>query len=156
MDKEEKKKRRKLARELKERGEKLAEYDQIGRAHVWTPVTLLDLVCRLLLEKKIQTKIFCLEINWASHTKNKLIKIKPLHFMYKQKSSPKINASNITPLGFLKIFLSTQINRFWFPENRKIFPKEYENLSKASTGYINMFQTLFVLINNLQRHEFNN
>ena len=24
---------------------------EIGRAHVWTPVTLLDLVCRLLLEK---------------------------------------------------------------------------------------------------------
>ena len=25
---------------------------QIGRAHVWTPVTFLYLVCRLLLEKK--------------------------------------------------------------------------------------------------------
>ena len=25
---------------------------QIGRAHVWTPVTLIYLVCRLLLEKK--------------------------------------------------------------------------------------------------------
>ena len=24
---------------------------EIGRAHVWTPVTLLDLVCRLLREK---------------------------------------------------------------------------------------------------------
>ena len=26
--------------------------DEIGRAHVWTPVTLIYLVCRLLLEKK--------------------------------------------------------------------------------------------------------
>ena len=26
--------------------------DQIGRAHVWTPVTPENLVCRLLLEKK--------------------------------------------------------------------------------------------------------
>ena len=76
--------------------------------------------------------------------------------MYKQKSSPKINASNITPLGFLKIFLSTQINRFWFLENGKIFPKEYENLLKASTGYINMFQTPFALRKTLQRHECNN
>ena len=25
---------------------------EIGRAHVWTPVTLIYLVCRLLLEKK--------------------------------------------------------------------------------------------------------
>src|SRR3546814_9422287 len=28
---------------------------QIGRAHVWTPVTNAHLVCRLLLEKKKQT-----------------------------------------------------------------------------------------------------
>src|SRR3546814_1389605 len=27
-------------------------FDQIGRAHVWTPVTNAHLVCRLLLEKK--------------------------------------------------------------------------------------------------------
>ncbi len=26
--------------------------DEIGRAHVWTPVTMSNLVCRLLLEKK--------------------------------------------------------------------------------------------------------
>ena len=32
------------------------ELDKIGRAHVWTPVTFLYLVCRLLLEKK-KTKI---------------------------------------------------------------------------------------------------
>ena len=32
---------------------------KIGRAHVWTPVTLIYLVCRLLLEKKkIEQKIF--------------------------------------------------------------------------------------------------
>ena len=29
---------------------------EIGRAHVWTPVTWNDLVCRLLLEKKKQKK----------------------------------------------------------------------------------------------------
>src|SRR3546814_1159305 len=29
--------------------------EQIGRAHVWTPVTNAHLVCRLLLEKKKQT-----------------------------------------------------------------------------------------------------
>ena len=28
------------------------KYSEIGRAHVWTPVTLIYLVCRLLLEKK--------------------------------------------------------------------------------------------------------
>ena len=27
-------------------------WGEIGRAHVWTPVTFLYLVCRLLLEKK--------------------------------------------------------------------------------------------------------
>ena len=34
---------------------------QIGRAHVWTPVTSAHLVCRLLLEKKKikQTKLSC-------------------------------------------------------------------------------------------------
>src|SRR3546814_6228806 len=31
---------------------KTARHDQIGRAHVWTPVTNAHLVCRLLLEKK--------------------------------------------------------------------------------------------------------
>ena len=31
---------------------KLQACSQIGRAHVWTPVTRPDLVCRLLLEKK--------------------------------------------------------------------------------------------------------
>ena len=30
----------------------VAQLDKIGRAHVWTPVTWNDLVCRLLLEKK--------------------------------------------------------------------------------------------------------
>ena len=30
---------------------------EIGRAHVWTPVTFLYLVCRLLLEKKKKTTI---------------------------------------------------------------------------------------------------
>ena len=29
---------------------------EIGRAHVWTPVTFLYLVCRLLLEKKKNKK----------------------------------------------------------------------------------------------------
>ena len=29
---------------------------EIGRAHVWTPVTLIYLVCRLLLEKKKKKK----------------------------------------------------------------------------------------------------
>ena len=29
---------------------------KIGRAHVWTPVTLIYLVCRLLLEKKKKKK----------------------------------------------------------------------------------------------------
>ena len=29
---------------------------EIGRAHVWTPVTRPDLVCRLLLEKKKKEK----------------------------------------------------------------------------------------------------
>ena len=29
---------------------------KIGRAHVWTPVTFLYLVCRLLLEKKKKKK----------------------------------------------------------------------------------------------------
>ena len=32
--------------------EDTGETDQIGRAHVWTPVTVNNLVCRLLLEKK--------------------------------------------------------------------------------------------------------
>ena len=31
-------------------------HEQIGRAHVWTPVTRPDLVCRLLLEKKNKKK----------------------------------------------------------------------------------------------------
>src|SRR3546814_5401172 len=31
------------------------DLDQIGRAHVWTPVTNAHLVCRLLLEKKKKT-----------------------------------------------------------------------------------------------------
>ena len=31
-----------------------AAANEIGRAHVWTPVTRPDLVCRLLLEKKKQ------------------------------------------------------------------------------------------------------
>ena len=30
---------------------------KIGRAHVWTPVTCQNLVCRLLLEKKKKNKI---------------------------------------------------------------------------------------------------
>ena len=30
----------------------VSQLSKIGRAHVWTPVTSLDLVCRLLLEKK--------------------------------------------------------------------------------------------------------
>ena len=30
----------------------ISRFYQIGRAHVWTPVTWNDLVCRLLLEKK--------------------------------------------------------------------------------------------------------
>src|SRR3546814_6460701 len=30
----------------------IAAYNEIGRAHVWTPVTNAHLVCRLLLEKK--------------------------------------------------------------------------------------------------------
>ena len=33
-----------------------ARLPQIGRAHVWTPVTVPYLVCRLLLEKKKKTK----------------------------------------------------------------------------------------------------
>ena len=32
------------------------DVDEIGRAHVWTPVTLIYLVCRLLLEKKKKKK----------------------------------------------------------------------------------------------------
>ena len=32
------------------------ENEQIGRAHVWTPVTVPYLVCRLLLEKKKNKK----------------------------------------------------------------------------------------------------
>ena len=32
------------------------KHKQIGRAHVWTPVTVPYLVCRLLLEKKKKTK----------------------------------------------------------------------------------------------------
>ena len=37
---------------------------EIGRAHVWTPVTRPDLVCRLLLEKKKQNKQ---NYNWQTH-----------------------------------------------------------------------------------------
>jgi hypothetical protein len=51
------------------------------------------------------------------------------------------------------MFEVPQINRFWFPKNRKIFRK-YENLPKASTGY--MFQTSFTLRNTMQWHECNN
>ena len=42
----------------KDKIQKLAkEYKlKIGRAHVWTPVTLIYLVCRLLLEKKKKKK----------------------------------------------------------------------------------------------------
>ena len=32
-------------------GSKITADGEIGRAHVWTPVTFTDLVCRLLLEK---------------------------------------------------------------------------------------------------------
>src|SRR3546814_9667881 len=32
--------------------------DEIGRAHVWTPVTNAQLVCRLLLEKKKKKEKF--------------------------------------------------------------------------------------------------
>ena len=44
---------------------------QIGRAHVWTPVTQIHLVCRLLLEKKIffndtaTTEIYTLSLHDA-------------------------------------------------------------------------------------------
>ena len=38
-------------------GSNYAEFE-IGRAHVWTPVTLIYLVCRLLLEKKKKSLIF--------------------------------------------------------------------------------------------------
>src|SRR3546814_7195229 len=34
-----------------------ARIGEIGRAHVWTPVTNAHLVCRLLLEKKKKTRI---------------------------------------------------------------------------------------------------
>src|SRR3546814_9173551 len=35
-----------------------ATADQIGRAHVWTPVTNAHIVCRLQLEKKKNTKSY--------------------------------------------------------------------------------------------------
>ena len=38
----------------KQQADKLSQ--QIGRAHVWTPVTVNNLVCRLLLEKKKKKK----------------------------------------------------------------------------------------------------
>ena len=38
-------------------------YGEIGRAHVWTPVTVNNLVCRLLLEKKKQNKKKKISIN---------------------------------------------------------------------------------------------
>ena len=37
---------------LTSKGTAHGQMDEIGRAHVWTPVTLIYLVCRLLLEKK--------------------------------------------------------------------------------------------------------
>src|SRR3546814_5696030 len=46
-----------LADPAKARGFKAG--DQIGRAHVWPPVTHAHLVCRLLLEKKHQNS--CLQ-----------------------------------------------------------------------------------------------
>src|SRR3546814_1659968 len=36
-------------------GQDLSPDDEIGRAHVWTPVTNAQLVCRLLLEKTHKT-----------------------------------------------------------------------------------------------------
>ena len=41
---------------------------EIGRAHVWTPVTAIDLVCRLLLEKKKTQKI---TTPWDLYSKKK-------------------------------------------------------------------------------------
>src|SRR3546814_8620853 len=47
-------------------------FQEIGRAHVWTPVTNAQLVCRLLLEKKIRTALLEMRNRWWSiHTKKK-------------------------------------------------------------------------------------
>src|SRR3546814_8075901 len=43
------------ARAIRIASEDDARREQIGRAHVWTPVTNAHLVCRLLLEKKNKT-----------------------------------------------------------------------------------------------------
>src|ERR1051325_7703874 len=40
----------------RERPRRACRAHQIGRAHVWTPVTVRNLVCRLLLEKKNQER----------------------------------------------------------------------------------------------------
>src|SRR3546814_7918852 len=37
--------------------------DEIGRAHVWTPVTNAHIVCRLLLDKKKQISNYVLHLN---------------------------------------------------------------------------------------------
>src|SRR3546814_10187710 len=44
------------------------EVTEIGRAHVWTPVTNAHLVCRLLLEKKTSTKQIT-KINHQNYSK---------------------------------------------------------------------------------------
>ena len=44
---------------------------QIGRAHVWTPVTVNNLVCRLLLEKKKKKKHTHTHTNTKQHKHTK-------------------------------------------------------------------------------------
>ena len=47
---------------------------EIGRAHVWTPVTWNDLVCRLLLEKKKKQKAH-ITIDEKQHTNNHRVQL---------------------------------------------------------------------------------
>src|SRR3546814_8125416 len=47
-------------------GKAAAKIGQIGRAHVCTPVTNAQLVCRLLLETKNTTKIYCRVLKQSS------------------------------------------------------------------------------------------
>ena len=49
--------------------ENYAKDTEIGRAHVWTPVTFLYLVCRLLLEKK-KTEIIQRYVNIDAATQD--------------------------------------------------------------------------------------
>ena len=78
---------------------------EIGRAHVWTPVTRPDLVCRLLLEKKKNNK------KYALHIQNP--KFKVINGTYNLKSSNQVEKQRSSKLNEVAVIeeYTTRTNR---------------------------------------------